>query len=83
MKTKLFLICIALSFAFIGCEKCKDCTTTTVISTSSPTPGYPQTTTTDFEACGKDLKDVDGKTYTSTSSSGSMSATGTATTICK
>lgn len=81
MKTNLFLICLAL--AFVGCEKCKDCTMVTETTTSQPTPGYPQTSTTTFEACGKDLKDVDGKTATSTSSSGGYSATATSKTTCK
>ncbi len=74
---------VLLALMNAGCKKCKECTTTTTTTVSTPTPGYPQTTTTTFEACDDDLKSVDGKTTTSTSSIGGITATATARTSCK
>ena len=75
------LTCVLLFSA--GCKKCKDCTTTTTTSVNTPTPGYPQTSTSNFEACDDDLKAVDGKTTTATSSYGGITATVTSKTICR
>ncbi len=81
---KFFLIGSALVlFGAYGCEKCKDCTTTTTTTVSVPVPGYPQTTTTTFEACGDELKDVDGKVITSKTTVQGITATATARTVCK
>ena len=66
-----------------GCEKCKTCTTTTTTTVNVATPGYPQTTTTTAEYCDDDLKSVDGKTTTVSSSSGNITATATSKTTCK
>jgi hypothetical protein len=80
---KLSLGILFLSTAlFTSCKKCANCTQTATTSVNVSTPGYPQTSQTTFEACGDDLKAVDGKTTTSTASSGSITATTTATTVC-
>lgn len=87
MKTpfKIHLLVYLTSVLILsaGCKKCKDCTTTTTTTVSTPTPGYPQTTTSNFEACDDDLKAVDGKTTTATSTSGGITATVTSKTICR
>lgn len=76
MKTTMILILFL--FLFLGCEKeqCKICTTTTTC-----TGGYSTKIT--FEACGKDLKDVDGKTFTTTVTAGGITVTCTERTNCK
>ncbi len=80
---KITLGMLFLSAAvFTSCKKCANCTQTATTSVNVSTPGYPQTTQTTFEACGDDLKAVDGKTVTSSASSGSIIATTTATTVC-
>ena len=85
MRTfKLALLCtltIVLS-VLTGCKKCATCTQTITTTVNVSTPGYPQTSKTTFEACGDNLKAVDGKTTTSTSSSGGITATATARTAC-
>ena len=59
---KLLLLLIILSFAELtNCKKCKICTTE-MTGTGMPT------TITNWEACGDDLRAVDGKTVTSTTS---------------
>lgn len=76
MKKILFLFCVIM---FFSCEKdtgCKSCTTVTTC-----TGGY--TTSTTFEACGQDLKEIDGKTIKSTASSGGVTVTCTAKTTCR
>jgi hypothetical protein len=86
MKTfKIAFLCtltIALS-VLTGCKKCATCTQTITTTVNVSTPGYPQTSKTTFEACGDELGKVDGKTTTSTSSSGGITATATAKTVCK
>ena len=67
---------------FTSCKKCANCTQTVTTSVNVSTPGYPQITKTTFEACGDDLEAVDGKTTTSTSSSGGITATATIKTDC-
>jgi hypothetical protein len=74
---KLFFL--ALLSMLISCEKdsgCKTCTTKTTC-----TGGY--TTSATFEACGQDLKEIDGKTIKSTASSGGVTVTCTAKTTCR
>ena len=80
MKTILFSLMFA-AIAFSGCEKCYTCTTTTTTRVNVSTPGYPQTTTTSFEACGDDKDSAEGTT-TATSSAGNITATATAVTKC-
>jgi len=82
MKTIILAMSIIV-MGFVSCEKCETCITTTVTSTSVSTPGYPQTTKTTFEACGDQLKQIDGNKTTSTAYAGNISATSTATTICQ
>ena len=71
------------SAIFTGCKKCATCTQTITTTVNVSTPGYPQTSQSTFEACGEDLKAVDGKTTTTTSSSGNITATATSKTICR
>ena len=80
MKQVFFLLSIA--FAGYGCNKCGQCTQTTTTQVSPSTPGYPQTTTTNFEACGDNLNDVNGKTTTAKSTVGAVTATTTTKTVC-
>jgi hypothetical protein len=83
------IIKISLGILFLGsavftsCKKCATCTQTITTSVNVSTPGYPQTSQSTFEACGEDLKAVDGKTTTSTQSSGGITATATSKTICR
>jgi len=70
------------TIVFTSCKKCANCTQTATTNVNVSTPGYPQTTQTTFEACGDDLKAVDGKTTTSTATSGSVTATTTIKTVC-
>ena len=56
-------------------------TITTTVNVYSP--DYPQTTKTTFQACGNDLKDINGKTTTSTAQQGNIVATATSKTVCK
>jgi len=83
VKKYLFVIVLFSTASFIGCKRCATCTQTITTSVNVSTPGYPQTTTTTFEACGADLDAVDGKTTTSTSTAGNIRATATSRTICK
>ncbi len=74
-----------LAIIFSSCSKddaCKQCTTTIRTSVNVSTPGYPQTSTTTSEFCGDDVKKVNGKTNTATSSAGSIVATSVSTTTC-
>lgn len=85
-KLSLTLFGLILSGAFfsIGCKKCKTCTQTTFTTVNTNTPGYPQQSIFTFELCGnKELKAVDGKVTTSTSSSGVITAKSTVSTNCK
>jgi hypothetical protein len=82
-KKKLLGILFLGTAVFTSCKKCATCTQTLTTSVNVSTPGYPQTTQTTFEACNNDLKAVNGKTTKSTSSSGSITATVTAKTVCK
>lgn len=82
MKKLLSLVLLLAAATFTSCEKCADCTTTVTTTVNVPVTGYPQTSKTTFEACDDDLEDVDGKTVTSTSSVGNITATATARTTC-
>ncbi len=82
MKTYYLILCLVI-LSFGACKKCKDCTTTTTTTVNQATPGYPQTATTTAEYCDDDLKSVDGKTVTSSSTSGNITATVTSKTTCK
>ena len=81
---KLTISCLLVASVFFAtsCKKCATCTQTITTSVNVSTPGYPQTTKSTFEACGDDLKAVDGKTTTSTSSTGGITATATSKTAC-
>lgn len=84
MRTKLTLCLLALSLmGFVGCEKCKDCTTVTHVTSTDPTAHYNDVVTTSSDVCDDDLKSVDGKTTTQTTSSGTYTITVTAKTTCK
>ncbi len=84
MKKTLFLaLLLSTAALFISCKKCATCTQTITTSVNVSTPGFPQVTKTTFEACDDDLKAVDGKTITSTSTSGGITATVTSHTICQ
>jgi hypothetical protein len=75
MKKLLFLLFIVFLFSCEKLETCKTCTTT--IS------GAGVSSKTTFEACGSDLRKVDGKTITSTASYGGVSVTVTSRTNCR
>jgi hypothetical protein len=81
---KLTILCFIVTSVFfvISCKKCATCTQTITTTVNVSTPGYPQTTKSTFEACGDDLKAVDGKTTTSTTSLGGITATATSKTVC-
>lgn len=83
MKKILTIIVITISITSLSCKKCATCTQTTTTTVTPATTGYPQTSTTTFEACGQDLKDINGKTVTSTSKQGNITATATSKTVCK
>ena len=68
MKKLLFLCLVLIMLGFSKCEKCKSCTMVT-----DCTGGYYQTST--VEECGKNLRDVDGKTFTGTATVGSVTVT--------
>jgi hypothetical protein len=82
LKFTLLSFLIAGVFFVTGCKKCATCTQTIITTVNVNTPGYPQTTKSTFEACGNDLKAVDGQTTTSTSSAGGITATATSNTVC-
>lgn len=83
MKTFTFLCACLLSIlAFSGCNKCQTCTETVTTTVNVQVPGYPQVSKTTFEACGEQLKAVNGKTTTATSTVDGISATVTSKTIC-
>ena len=72
-----------------GCNRCEECTTTSTI-TETITSGWGggQTVTragssTTFEACGSDRREVDGKTTTSTTTTPNSKITTVTTTKCK
>lgn len=73
---------IAVMFITVSCKKCETCEQTQTTTVNPNMSGYPRTTTITFEACGDNLRDVDGKTTTATSTSGSVTATVTSTTVC-
>ena len=82
MKAYLILFFVALTIIpFSSCKKCKTCEQT--LTTTTNQGGSPQVSHTTFDACGQDLKDVDGKTITATSTSGSVTATTVSKTVCK
>jgi hypothetical protein len=82
IKLVLFSLSIAGLFLVSSCTKCETCTQTITTTVSPSTPGYPQTQTSTFEACGDNLKQVDGSTYNSTTSSGGITVTSTMRTNC-
>lgn len=86
LRLILFVFSTLGVLIFSSCKKCATCTQTINITTktSTPTPGYPQTdiTTSTFEACGDNLKEVDGSTTESTASAGIVTVTSTSRTIC-
>jgi len=89
--TTTIVLLIVSSLLFQNCKKCRQCTTSvkTVTDVNGNVPGYPQTSngSSSFEACGDDLKRVDGKTTTTKSTAGSGNYTATVTitskTTCK
>lgn len=80
------LILLALTslglFLVSGCTKCETCTQTITTTVSPSTPGYPQTQTSTFDACGDNLKQVDRSTSNSTVTSGGVRVTATMKTNC-
>ena len=82
IKLILFSLSTAGLFSVASCTKCETCTQTITTTVSPSTPGYPQTQTSTFEACGDNLRQVDGSTTKSTASSGGITATVTSKTIC-
>lgn len=79
---------ITLSFLIISvltlnsCKKCADCTRVDTTTASPSTPGFPYTSKTTFEACGDELKEVDGKTTTSKTIQSGVTVTLKSTTTC-
>jgi len=76
MKTLTLLLLVTL---FASCNKCKDCTTTTVVKTTGISD---MTSESNFEACGSDIEEVNGKTVVSTSTIGGITSTATSKTKC-
>lgn len=65
MKKTIILILCLLAGAMLldSCKKCATCTTTATVSCNEvPVPSATQTTT--FDACGDDLKRMDGNEST-------------------
>lgn len=81
MKYTLATI-ISLTLFAESCNQCGTCTTTITTTVNVSTPGYPQTSKTTFNACGKDYRDANGKQSTSTSTSGGITATAKSKTTC-
>jgi uncharacterized lipoprotein YajG len=79
MKTTYLLI--LLMFAFASCRKCAKCTST-IVTTQKGRSQPISTTTTTFDACGKDLRNADGSRTTSTSKSGNIEVTADVVTNC-
>jgi len=75
MKKLLFICFILICFLSCEKEKCKMCTT--IIT------GGGINSNTSFEACGNDLKSIDGKIITSTASYGGVTVTVISRTNCK
>ena len=75
MKKLAFLLFIVFLFSCEKLETCKICTTR--IS------GGGISSSTTFEACGKDLRKVDGQVVTSTATYGGVTVTVTSRTTCK
>ena len=75
MKKLLFFCLLVFLFSCEKLENCKTCTTT--IS------GGGMSSSTTFEACGSDLRKIDGQVTTSTASYGGISVTVTTRTTCK
>jgi hypothetical protein len=83
MKTITFLCAYFVSIlTFSGCNKCQTCTETVTTSVNVQVPGYPQVSKTTYEACGEQLKAVNGKTTTATSTVDGITATVTSKTTC-
>ncbi|MEI6124900.1 MAG: hypothetical protein WCQ95_14885 [Bacteroidota bacterium] len=67
MKKFLFLFCLVMLalFIFQSCEKCATCTETATVSGDTTASYYPNDSSwisKEFEACGRELKEADGKT---------------------
>jgi hypothetical protein len=74
MKKLLFFLFIIFLFSCEK-EKCKTCTTTV--------SGGGMSSKTTFEVCGSDLKSIDGKVITSTTSYGGVTVTVISRTNCQ
>ena len=81
-KMLLFALMLFSTTTFVSCKKCKTCTQTITTTVNVPTPGYPQTSETTEEVCGKDLEEIDGKSVSSTSTNGGITATVTVSVTC-
>lgn len=75
MKKLLFLLFVMFLFSCEKLETCKTCTTTV--------SGGGMSGKSTFEACGSDLRKVDGKVITSTGSYGGYSVTIKSRTTCR
>lgn len=83
MKKLLSIVVFgSMIFFNFGCQKCMTCVQTTTTSVNVQVPGYPQVTRSTFEACGDELKSVNGKTITATSTYDGITATAVTKTIC-
>ncbi len=65
-----------------SCQKCMTCVQTTTTSVNVQVSGYPQVTRSSFDACGDELKSVNGKTITASSTYDGITATSVTKTIC-
>jgi hypothetical protein len=83
VKSGVLMIIIILSQITSSCEKCVTCTETQTSTVNITTAGYPQTTVIVFDACGTEIKKVDGKKVTTTTTYGNRTITTTSVTKCK
>jgi len=83
MKKQFSLLVFGLMIVFnYGCQKCMTCVQTTTTSVNVQVPGYPQVTKATFDACGDELKSINGKTITGTSTVDGITATVVTKTVC-
>ena len=76
---KLFLIIGVILFLTNCEEKCSSCT----VKTTCTGGGVSNVTSTTFEACGSEIKEVDGKTITTTVTISGITVKCVAKTTCR
>lgn len=65
-----------------ACKKCETCTQTVTTAIQGDEFSFPQTVTTNFEACDDELESIDGQTISSMSTVGGVTTEVTTSTVC-